>query len=163
MAGSGAPGAGAPTGAGAPRGTGGATGMGGAIGTGGITGTGGAAGTGPGRAIGTPAISESGALGGPHSSPFPCKHSSPRISGAAAASELNAMAIPHKAAPAAKTLMLIRSMTAIDVDSFIRAQTFAIGRCGRTAPVPKSWWTTASIVNGDRDHAHPPDRVVSKW
>ena len=68
MAVSGAPtGTGAATGA--PTGTGAATGTGGTpTGTGGTpTGTGGATtGTGPGKAIGTPAISESGALAGLH-------------------------------------------------------------------------------------------------
>jgi hypothetical protein len=128
--GTGAPsGAGAPNGAGAP--TGGATGTGGA--SGGASGGGAAAGTGPGKAIGMPAMSESGAPAGLHmaatgvaptSPAVVCMHAEPPvISGAAATSGLSATATPHNPAATATTLMLNRSKTVIDVDSFIRAQT----------------------------------------
>jgi len=128
--GTGAP-SGAPTGAGAPSGapTGAPTGAGAPRGAGATTGTG------PGKAIGIPAMSESGALAelhmaatgdAPPASPAVVwTHALPPvISGAAATSALNATATPHNPAAAATTLMLNRSKTIIDVDSFIRAQTF---------------------------------------
>lgn len=119
-----AAGTGAPAATGAPAGTAGITGTGGASGAGapsgaagaagsaGTTGTAGAAGTGPGRAIGTPAISASGA----HTS-LPCEHP-PAADGSAAASGLKATtAAPHNPTPTAITLMFKRSKITIDVDS----------------------------------------------
>jgi pilus assembly protein FimV len=104
--------------AGAPAaGTTGTGGAAGTTGTGGAAGTTGAAGIGPGNAIGTPAMSASGALD-VHTSPFPSKHPFPPPGGAAATSGLNKMAIMHNPAPAATNLMLNRSNTAIDADSF---------------------------------------------
>ncbi len=132
---------GAPTGTGAPNGAGAPTG--GATGTGGASGTGGATGTGPGKANGIPAMSESGApaelhmaaMGeaAPTSPAVVWTHAEPPvISGAAATSGLSATATPHNPAAAATTLMLNRSKTLIDVDSFIRAQTPRIKWCSRT-------------------------------
>jgi hypothetical protein len=131
---------------GAPAGTTGATGTGAPAGTG--------APRGPGTASGTPDMSVSGA---PHTSatgppaaagPPTAAGTSPAccwvhawppvISGAAAASGLNAIAAPHNPA-LATTLMLNRSMIAISVDSFFRAQIFpqSIGAAEPHA-VPKS-------------------------
>jgi hypothetical protein len=137
-----AAGSGAATGTGAAAGA--TTGTGAPKGTGAANGTGAATGTGPGKAIGIPAMSASGALGGLHAPttgnpsaaagdappaspavvwwhPLP-----PVISGAAATPGLKAMATPHNPAAAATTLMLNRSKIVIDVDSFIHAQTFRI-------------------------------------
>ena len=117
---------------GAPAGTGAAGAAAGTTGTGaaGITGTGAAgiagttgaagAGTGPGRAIGTPAIGANAAAPATHSlaAGAPGAHSNSVVSGTAAAMELNATAIPHKATPAAQAFMVNRSKIAIYVDSF---------------------------------------------
>jgi hypothetical protein len=69
------------------------------------------------------------------------------ISGAAAASGLNAIAAPHNPA-LATTLMLNRSTIAISVDSFIRAQTFpqSIGAQNRM-PYRSRFSTTEPIVS----------------
>jgi len=119
---------------GAPAGTTGATGTGAPAGTGAPRGPGTTSGTPDMSVIGAPHTSATGppaatvpaATGPPAAagtSPACCwVHAwPPVISGAAAASGLNANAAPHNPA-LATTLMLNRSTIAISVDSFIRAQ-----------------------------------------
>jgi hypothetical protein len=61
------------------------------------------------------------------------------ISGAAATSGLNAKAAPHNPAPTATSPMLTRSKILIDVDSFIRTQTFRLSVMQQSRmPIPKS-------------------------
>jgi hypothetical protein len=61
------------------------------------------------------------------------------ISGAAATSGLNAKAAPHNPAPTATSPMLARSKILIDVDSFIRTQTFRLfSDAAEPHAIPKS-------------------------
>jgi hypothetical protein len=60
--------------------------------------------------------------------------------------------------------MLNRSKIVIDVDSFIRAQTFRIQVVQQNRmPYRGRGWTTASIVGSKRRPRATPHRAVSKW
>jgi hypothetical protein len=113
--------------------TGGASG--GTIG-GGATGT---TGTGPGRAIGMPDMSASGAAHGAAAGAAAkladdALYSHPPVTQAAAAAfALSPRATPNKPVPATTTPMLNRSKTAIAVDSFVRGPDIPSGATGKLA------------------------------
>jgi hypothetical protein len=126
-------------------------------------GTIGGASGGPGSAIGTPAISVTGAHTAPGAapaSPADVWYSHPP---AAAMPGVNAMAMPHNPTPAAITLILTRSKIAITHRLLQSRSNISLHVVQNHMPFQSRLWTTSSIYRHKHRGRDTPHRAVSKW